>query len=74
MFGALRRAEGEERRGSGWGVTWGLMLLESDHGVPEDVAHFYFTQLVSGLSYIHGEGIAHRGKQDPQGREYFDEC
>lgn len=35
--------------------------IEADSGVPEDIAHFYFTQLVSGISYIHGHGVAHRG-------------
>ncbi|KAI5785962.1 kinase-like domain-containing protein [Geopyxis carbonaria] len=34
--------------------------IEADSGVPEDIAHFYFTQLVSGISYIHGHGVAHR--------------
>lgn len=34
---------------------------EADVGVSEDICHFYFTQLVAGLSYIHGEGVAHRG-------------
>ena len=34
---------------------------EADAGVSEDIAHFYFTQLISGVSYLHGKGIAHRG-------------
>ncbi|TGZ84862.1 Pkinase-domain-containing protein [Ascodesmis nigricans] len=34
--------------------------IEADQGVPEDIAHFYFTQLVSGVSWIHGMGVAHR--------------
>ncbi|KAA8894159.1 kinase-like domain-containing protein [Sphaerosporella brunnea] len=34
--------------------------IESDAGVPEDIAHFYFAQLISGLSWMHGKGIAHR--------------
>lgn len=35
---------------------------EPDVGVAEDICHFYFTQLVAGVSYIHGQGVAHRGK------------
>ncbi|KAF2704842.1 Pkinase-domain-containing protein, partial [Pleomassaria siparia CBS 279.74] len=34
--------------------------IESDEGVSEDIAHFYFTQLVSAVSYLHSKGIAHR--------------
>ncbi|KAL7274889.1 Chk1 protein kinase [Rhizina undulata] len=34
--------------------------IEPDVGVAEDIAHFYFTQLVAGVSYIHGRGVAHR--------------
>ncbi|KAF8241815.1 Pkinase-domain-containing protein [Wilcoxina mikolae CBS 423.85] len=34
--------------------------IEADVGVPEDIAHFYFVQLISGLSWMHGKGIAHR--------------
>jgi len=34
--------------------------IEADAGVPEDIAHFYFAQLVSGLSWMHGKGVAHR--------------
>jgi len=29
-------------------------------GVSEDIAHFYFTQLIAGVSYLHGKGVAHR--------------
>jgi len=36
--------------------------IEPDVGVAEDICHFYFTQLVAGVSYIHGQGIAHRGR------------
>lgn len=39
------------------------MQTEADVGVPEDIAHFYFVQLISGLSWMHGKGIAHRGTQ-----------
>lgn len=35
--------------------------IEADVGVSEDVAQFYFAQLVSGLAWMHGKGVAHRG-------------
>ena len=34
--------------------------IESDVGVGEDIAHFYFTQLISAVSYMHSKGIGHR--------------
>ncbi|KAI1001613.1 Serine/threonine-protein kinase [Podosphaera aphanis] len=34
--------------------------IEADVGVSEDIAHFYFTQLISGVSYMHSKGVAHR--------------
>lgn len=34
--------------------------IEADVGVKEDIAHFYFMQLVSGVSYMHSKGVAHR--------------
>lgn len=34
--------------------------IESDVGVGEDVAHLYFTQLVSAVSYMHSKGVGHR--------------
>ncbi len=34
--------------------------IEADVGVPEDIAHLYFLQLVSGVSFMHSKGIAHR--------------
>ena len=34
--------------------------IESDVGVGEDVAHFYFTQLISAVEYMHCKGVAHR--------------
>jgi serine/threonine-protein kinase Chk1 len=30
--------------------------IEADVGVSEDIAHFYFTQLVSGVSFMHSKG------------------
>jgi len=44
--------------------------IEPDVGVAEDICHFYFTQLVAGVSYIHGQGIAHRGR----GHFLLDNC
>ena len=34
--------------------------IESDIGVGEDVAHLYFTQLVSAVTYMHSKGVGHR--------------
>ncbi|WFD29928.1 non-specific serine/threonine protein kinase [Malassezia sp. CBS 17886] len=34
--------------------------IAPDVGVDEDLAHLYFTQLVSGLVYIHAQGVTHR--------------
>lgn len=34
--------------------------IESDVGVGEDVAHLYFTQLISAVSYMHSKGVGHR--------------
>ena len=34
--------------------------IEADLGVGEDIAHFYFTQLMSAVSYMHSKGVAHR--------------
>ena len=34
--------------------------IESDVGVGEDIAHLYFTQLVSAVSYMHSKGVGHR--------------
>ncbi|CAI6338217.1 unnamed protein product [Periconia digitata] len=34
--------------------------VEADEGVSEDIAHFYFTQLISAVGYMHSMGIAHR--------------
>jgi serine/threonine-protein kinase Chk1 len=34
--------------------------IEADEGVSEDIAHFYFTQLISAVSFMHSKGIAHR--------------
>lgn len=36
--------------------------IEADVGVSEDIAHFYFKQLIAGVSFMHGKGVAHRGK------------
>lgn len=34
--------------------------IESDVGVGEDVAHFYFTQLISAVTFMHSKGVGHR--------------
>ena len=34
--------------------------IEADEGVGEDVAHLYFTQLCSAISWCHSKGVAHR--------------
>lgn len=34
--------------------------IEADEGVPEEVAHFYFRQLIAGIAYCHSKGVAHR--------------
>ncbi|KAL8713414.1 MAG: hypothetical protein Q9220_002613 [cf. Caloplaca sp. 1 TL-2023] len=34
--------------------------IESDIGVGQDVAHVYFQQLISALSYMHSKSVAHR--------------
>src|SRR5258706_5579165 len=34
--------------------------IEADVGVSEDIAHFYFTQLVSGVSFMLSKGVSHR--------------
>jgi serine/threonine-protein kinase Chk1 len=34
--------------------------VEADEGVEEGIAHFYFTQLIGAVSFMHHKGIAHR--------------
>lgn len=34
--------------------------IEADVGVSENIAHFYFLQLVSGVNYMHMKGVGHR--------------
>lgn len=34
--------------------------IESDVGVGEDIAHLYFTQLISAVGYMHSKGVGHR--------------
>lgn len=34
--------------------------IEADEGVGEDIAHFYFSQLIAAVGYMHAKGVAHR--------------
>ncbi|GAM83994.1 hypothetical protein ANO11243_019840 [Dothideomycetidae sp. 11243] len=34
--------------------------IEADEGVPEEVAHFYFKQLMNAVAWCHSKGVAHR--------------
>ncbi|KZF22123.1 serine/threonine-protein kinase chk1 [Xylona heveae TC161] len=34
--------------------------IEADEGVGEDIAHFYFTQLIGAVSFMHSKHVAHR--------------
>ncbi|KZT06713.1 Pkinase-domain-containing protein [Laetiporus sulphureus 93-53] len=34
--------------------------IAPDIGIGEDVSQYYFSQLIAGLTYIHGEGVCHR--------------
>ena len=34
--------------------------IESDVGVGEDIAHLYFTQLISAVAFMHSKGVGHR--------------
>jgi serine/threonine-protein kinase Chk1 len=34
--------------------------IEADVGVPEEIAHLYFLQLIGGVSFMHSKGVAHR--------------
>ncbi|KAH7027570.1 serine/threonine-protein kinase chk1 [Microdochium trichocladiopsis] len=34
--------------------------IEADVGVTEDIAHLYFLQLISGVSFMHSKGVGHR--------------
>ena len=34
--------------------------IESDVGVGEEVAHLYFTQLISAVAFMHSKGVGHR--------------
>ncbi|TBU54282.1 CAMK/CAMKL/CHK1 protein kinase [Dichomitus squalens] len=31
-----------------------------DVGIDEDISHYYFCQMIAGLSYLHEEGVCHR--------------
>lgn len=34
--------------------------IEADSGIGEDIAHFYFSQLISAVGYMHSKHVAHR--------------
>eukprot|EP00039_Didymoeca_costata_P001300 m.51358 g.51358 ORF g.51358 m.51358 type:complete len:465 (+) comp10729_c0_seq2:227-1621(+) len=34
--------------------------IEVDRGMSEDAAHFYFTQLLNAMEYLHRKGVVHR--------------
>ena len=34
--------------------------IESDVGIGEDIAHLYFTQLISAVAFMHSKGVGHR--------------
>ncbi|KAK6340244.1 Chk1 protein kinase [Orbilia blumenaviensis] len=34
--------------------------IEADVGVQDDIAHYYFHQLLAGAEFIHSKGVAHR--------------
>ncbi|EPS33190.1 hypothetical protein POX_a01816 [Penicillium oxalicum] len=34
--------------------------IEADEGVGEDIAHVYFSQLISAVSFMHSKGVGHR--------------
>jgi len=34
--------------------------IAPDVGIGEDISHYYFCQLMSGLNYIHNQGVCHR--------------
>ncbi len=34
--------------------------IEADAGVNEDIAHVYFTQMISAVGFMHSKGVAHR--------------
>ena len=34
--------------------------IESDVGVGQDIAHLYFTQLISAVAFMHSKGVGHR--------------
>jgi serine/threonine-protein kinase CHEK1 len=34
--------------------------IEPDVGIDEEVAHFYFHQLIQAVEYLHHKGICHR--------------
>ncbi|BCS13202.1 serine/threonine protein kinase [Aspergillus luchuensis IFO 4308] len=34
--------------------------IEADEGVGEDIAHVYFSQLISAVGYMHSKGVGHR--------------
>ncbi|KAI0710567.1 CAMK/CAMKL/CHK1 protein kinase [Earliella scabrosa] len=70
MLGAAKLSIEQAQRG-GYLPAYYLLLemaaggdlfdkIAPDVGIDEDIAHFYFCQMISGLQYLHEEGICHR--------------
>ncbi|SGY15464.1 BQ5605_C013g07374 [Microbotryum silenes-dioicae] len=70
LFGGVSRMQDSDEQ-NGWpkGLYLCLALADGgdlfdkippDFGVPEDIAHLYFTQLVEALKYLGRQGICHR--------------
>lgn len=37
-----------------------VFFVEPDYGMPIDEAKRFFNQLIDGIAYLHGKGVAHR--------------
>ncbi|KAM5543983.1 hypothetical protein V8D89_002600 [Ganoderma adspersum] len=70
LIGAAKLTIDQAKRG-GYLPAWYLLMemaaggdlfdkIVPDVGINEDVAHFYFSQMLAGLMYLHTEGVCHR--------------